>query len=53
MQYNWTSVSQWAKKLKKAMAKKLEKSKKSISRKIYLLQISKMAKNQSLNWEKV
>ena len=45
-------------KLKKSRPKKLVKSNKSISRKNYFDQIpffaiSKMAKNQFLNWEKV
>ena len=47
---------QWARKFKKVQAKKLVKSNKSISRIIFFdqipfFEISKMAKNQFLNWE--
>ena len=50
--------AQRARKFKKVQAKKLVKSNKSISRKNFFDQnsffaISKMAKNQFLNWEKV
>ena len=52
---NTPTALQWARKFKKFQAKKLVKSNKSISRigQIPFFAISKMAKNQFLNWEKV
>ena len=52
------SAPQWARKIKKSRPRKLVKSNKSILWKKILGQIkffaiSKMAKNQFLNWEKV
>ena len=53
-----TFVTTVGQKIKKVQAKKLVKSNKSISRnfvldKFHYYAISKMAKNQFLNWEKV
>ena len=53
-----TNLTQWARKFKKVQAKKLVKSDKSISWKNFFDQnpffaISRMAKNQFLNWGKL